>query len=210
IERKLLIYHEQRLFPFLVMLSSIGLSLIISDVKNYKKVTIAMILLVLIFFSPVPRLINILKFPIGVMTLGEREFHSTLIEGDEGQILNKHYSVADYINANAESDKVLLVNTGGNEMICNFKFDYKYSFPQSAFYLNEKAPKYLKQKAFIDIIDADIIIIQNNDQSHIMFFNDETSLSSIQKNLVIWDYIVTNFEQDTIIEDNFIVFKRNP
>lgn len=209
IERKLLIYHEQRLFPFLVMLSSVGLYLIFAEIKYYKKLTIAMILFVTVIFSPIPRVINILKFPLGVIKVGEREFYSTLIEGNEGRILNKHFAVADYINENTKSDKVLLINTGGNEMICYFEFDYKYSFPQSAFYLNEKAPEYLKEKAFVNIKDAETIILQNNDHSHIMFFNDDTSLSSIQKNLVIWDYIVTNFKQDTIIEDNFLIFKRN-
>lgn len=210
IERKMLNYHEQRIFPFLVMLSSIGLSLIIKEMKGYRKPTIAIILFVVILFSPIPRLLNIMRFPVGVITNGGRAFYSTLTEGEEGQILKKHFAVADYINANTNTDKVLLINTGGNEMICYFDFDYKYSFPQSAFYLNERAPEYLKEKALDDINDSEVIIFQNNDQSQIMFFNDDTSLSSIQKNLLIWDYIVTNFKQDTIIEDNFIIYKRNP
>ncbi len=210
LERKLLIYHEQRILPFLVMLSAIGLSLLIPEISNYKKLTIAMILSVAVLFSPIPRLVNIIKFPVSVITSGKEEFYSTLTEGDDGMILKKHFAVANYINDNTDTDKVLLINTGGNEMICYFNFDYKYSFPQSAFYLNDKAPEYLKEKAFVDIKDAEIIILQNNDDSHIMFFNDDTSLSSIQKNSVIWDYIQSNFEQETVIEDNFIIYKRIP
>lgn len=209
IERKMLIYHQQRILPFLVLLSSMGLVFIYNEIRNYKKSTLAMIIIVATIFSPIPRLFNMLNYPIKIMTNGGRAFYSTLIEGAEGQIIKKHYAVADYINSTTNTDKVLLINTGGNEMICYFKFDYIYSFPQSAFYLNEKAPEYLKQKAFENIKDAEIIILQNNDQSHIMFFNDDTSLSSIQKNLVIWDYIKTNFTQDTIIEENFIIYKRN-
>ncbi|PKL80841.1 MAG: hypothetical protein CVV25_02690 [Ignavibacteriae bacterium HGW-Ignavibacteriae-4] len=210
IERKMLIYHQQRILPFLVFLSSMGLALIYSEIRNYKKSTLVIALFVVTIFSPIPRLINLLNYPINVISQGSRAFYSTLTEGTEGQILKKHFAVADYINANTNTDKVLLINTGGNEMICYFDSDYKYSFPQSAFYLNDKAPEYLKEKAFDNIKDTDVIILQNNDQSHIMFFNDDTSLSSIQKNLVIWDYITTNFKQDTIIEDNFIIYKRNP
>ncbi|MCB0701511.1 MAG: glycosyltransferase family 39 protein [Ignavibacteriae bacterium] len=208
IERKMLIYHEQRTYPFLVLLSSIGLFLIIEEIKKYKKLILFLITFVAIFFSPIPRLVNILKFPIGVFTMGQKAFYSTLTEGQEGHILDKHYKVADYINSNSNTDRVLLINTGGNEMVCFFKFDYKYSFPQSAFYLNKKAPEYLKSKAFENIKDAEYIIIQNNDNSHIMFFNDETSLTSIQKNLVIWDYIESHFEQVELIENNFIIYKR--
>ncbi len=210
IERKMLIYHQQRVLPFLVLLSSLGLALILSEISNYKKYALVITLLVITIFSPIPRVINLLKYPLNIIGQDEKIFYSTLVEGDEGHILRKHFAVARYINTNTNTDKVLLINTGGNEMICYFNFDYKYSFPQSAFYLNEKAPENLKEKAFDNIKDSEVIILQNNDQSHIMFFNDDTSLSSIQKNLVIWDYIETNFKQDTIIEDNFIIYSRIP
>lgn len=208
IERKLLIYHEQRLFPFLVMLSSIGLALLLDEIKNYKKTIIAMILFVVMVFSPFPRLINILRIPIGVFTVGEKEYYSSIPEGDEGLMLKKHYAVADYINSNTSTDRVLLINTGGNEMICFFKFDYLYSFPQSVFYLNDKSPEYLKNKAIKEINNAEILVVNNSDFNYNMFYDYETSLSSIKKNLVIWDYIMTNFKQDTIIEDNFIIYSR--
>lgn len=59
-----------------------------------------------------------------------------------------------------------------------------------------------------DIKDAEIIVMQSNDYFEIMFFNDDTSQTAIKKNINIWNYINTNFAQDTVIGDVFTNFKR--
>lgn len=209
IERKLFPYHEQRVYPFLVMLSSIGLILVASEIKRFRKLTILVIVLVSIIFSPLPRFIKIIRFPFGVITKGAEPFYSELTVAGKGNLIKKQYELANYINRTTNTNKVLLINTAEVEIMFYFNFEYKYSFPQSAFYLNESAPNYLKERAFEDIKDADIIIIQKNDNSAIMFFNEDTSLDALKKNPVMWNYIKNNFEQDTIIENAYIVFKRN-
>lgn len=208
IERKMFPYHEQRLYPFLVMLSSIGIILLLPEFKKYKKHSIVLILSVIILFSPLPRLIKIIKYPIGVIRKGKETYYSTLPEENKGHSIKKQYELANYINKNAGTDKVLLISTGSVEVLLYFNFDYKYSFPQSAFYLNYKATKYLKDRALADLKDAQIIILQNYDYSEIMYFTDDTSESAIKKNKIMWNYINTNFTQDTVIDSVFTIFKR--
>lgn len=111
IERIMFPYHKQRFFPFLVMFLSLGIILLISEVKKYKKLSIAMILFVYNLFNPIYRFIKIIKYPTSVISKAKEEFYCNLPEENEGHSINKQYEQANYINKNACTDKVLMIST---------------------------------------------------------------------------------------------------
>lgn len=209
IERKMLAYHEQRIYLPLILLASIGFVILLEKVKQLNYISIILIAFVGLIFSPIPRLVNILKLPYYKIMKQEDNYYYYFVDGISGHILYKQYLLSKYVNSNFNTDKLLLVDTGGNELVVFMEKDYKYSFPQSAFYLVNIAPDYLVQRAFKDLKDADVVIVQKNDNLPIMFFNDDNSLTALKKRKPLWDYLNTNFKQDTVIAEDFLIFIRN-
>lgn len=209
IERKMLSYHEQRLYPLLLILPSIGIITLYEKLTKYRFITLIPILAIVFIFSPIPRFINLLRLPYYKLMNQEDKYYNYFVDGMSGNILYKQFILSKYVNSNFDTDKLLLIDTGGNELVVFMNKDYKYAFPQSAFYLVKMAPQYLVDRAFDDIKDADIIILQKNDNLPIMFFNDDTSLTALEKRKPLWNYLNANFKQDTVIAEDFLIFIRN-
>lgn len=208
IERKMLSYHEQRIYPILLILASVGFVFLYERIIKLNYPTIISIAIISIIFSPLPRFVNLLRLPYYKVMDEEDKYYKFFVDGENGNILYKHHTLAKYVNSNFDTDKILLVDTGGNELVVFMDKDTKYAFPQSAFYLNELSPQKLINRAYDDFEDAEIIIVQDNDKSSIMFYNGETSLSALKQRQKFWNYITNNFKQDTVIVGDFLIFKR--
>lgn len=208
IERKGMIYHNLRVYPFLILISSIGLDIIWNYIKDFKKSLLISLFFLVVIFSPIPRFINILMPVYYYFSNSKADYYNSFNDGDDGMILNKQSNTANYINLTFPNKECSIINTGGNEMIVFLDKDYNFAFPHSAFYLNSFAPDYIRNKALHQLYSSDILVIQKNDNSHIMFFNNDNSIIALNKDLRFLDYINTNFRIDTTIDNTFIIYKR--
>jgi hypothetical protein len=209
LERKGLAYHYQRLLPVYGLIASFGISYILRELKKKKIIYVVLASLFILIYSPIPRYINLLKVPYYYFTSDEIKYYNSFKDGKYGAIVHKHKKVAEYLNSNHKSDKVLLMSANGNEMITFLDEDYKYSMAMSSFYLNNISPEEIRNIAFEDMEDSEIIVIVKNDYSPITFFENISSLEALKKNSKFYNYLNNRFTLDSTIEDTFVIYKRN-
>ena len=63
IERKTTLYQFSRVYPFLILLSSIGIYYFNKTIKTFNIYIMAFVFMLVLLLSPVPRLVNIAKIP---------------------------------------------------------------------------------------------------------------------------------------------------
>lgn len=204
IERKPTLYQFSRVYPFLVLLTSIGIYHFYKVVSNKNKYILTFVLIFILFLSPLPRIINLIRLPINYFTQKENYLNFFSHEGGTGNfksLLNlKNYT-------DNHSRKFIFINTGSHQFLRMTNSYYKY--PQSAFYLADYENKNIQQNFTRDLIKTDYFILQNDDNHYVSFFNYKSSLENFNRIKEFKSLLNERFELDTIIDGRYYIYKND-
>jgi hypothetical protein len=205
IERKPTLYQFSRVYPFLLLLSSLGLYYFFKVVKFGNKYILAAVITIAILLSPLPRVVNLLKLPVIYFTQGERYLLAFSHEGGTGNF-EAMLDLKQYTASN--SNNFIYMNTGSHEFLRMTNSHYKY--PQSAFYLAEYDNKHVKSEFKRDLQKVDYFIVQNNDEHYVSFFNYGSSYDNLFRDSSLKSLVEQNFTLDTIIADCYLIYTKKP
>ncbi|PKL80840.1 MAG: hypothetical protein CVV25_02685 [Ignavibacteriae bacterium HGW-Ignavibacteriae-4] len=206
IERKINMYHIIRLYPYMMILVSIGFIILFERFRFGKNLQTLVIVSMFLILSPLLRFVNTYK--IAYDRVFNYESYVSYYTNDKPfTILGQHIAIADYINKKGD-EKFLFMNTGGNQTVHYLNFDYKYKFPHSAFHLSPKAPMSYKKAFEEDLHDANIIAIDSSDDIFMIFLSEGSSYDLFFAEQTYKDYIGQNFILDTILMDRYFIYER--
>ena len=206
IERKINMYHIVRLYPYMMILVSIGFIILIERFRFGKNLQTLVIVSMFLILSPLLRFVNTYK--IAYDRVFNYESYVSYYTNDKPfTILGQHIAIADYINKKGD-EKFLFMNTGGNQTVHYLNFDYKYKFPHSAFHLSPKAPMSYKKAFEEDLHDANIIAIDSSDDIFMIFLSEGSSYDLFFGEEKYKEYIEQNFNLDTILMDRYFIYER--
>lgn len=204
VERKPTLYQFSRVYPFLILLSSFGAYYLYKYVGNKNKYILAFVLFFVFILSPIPRVINLMKVPISYFT--NKDNYLMNFSNSEGTGNFKSMAnLSEYTKENG--DNFIYMNTGSHQFLRMTGSNYKY--PQSAFYLAEYENKHLLGQVIKDINKVDYLIMQNDDNHYISFFNYGSSYDNAMRIVEIKNELENHFTQDTIIDGRYLIFKHN-
>lgn len=205
VERKPTLYQFSRVYPFLILLSTFGIFYFYKNIEKKNKYILAFVLLFVLLLSPVPRVLNLMKVPISYFNDSKKYLMN--FSNNEGtgnfQSLN---NLAEYTRING--DNFIYMNTGSHQFLRMTNTINKY--PQSAFYLAEYSNERVKNEVISQIQKTDYLIIQNDDNHYISFFNHGSSYDNFIRIDSFKNLLANNFNQDTTIDGRYVIFKRSP
>ncbi|HRP01178.1 MAG TPA: glycosyltransferase family 39 protein [Candidatus Kapabacteria bacterium] len=215
IERKITGFHYTRLLLPFSILSSIGLyklsiSLEWSKYNLIKRFLIISLIPLFVFFSPLTRYAKEFEHIVYYFTDKNRFNDSYTTSGDNTGIRTTYFEIVGYLNYKAKKGDFIKVIAFGNNLINYFLSDdfRKSIFPHSCFYYAKyDLPERWKRLHTDEIHKSNWIIVSFKDNHPILTGLDRTSYESLQLDTSNYNYIKSNFVQDTIIEP-FIIYKK--
>ncbi|MEZ4724308.1 MAG: glycosyltransferase family 39 protein [Candidatus Kapaibacterium sp.] len=206
LERKINMYHITRLYPYYIIIISLGLVYFIEKYRFRFNLASFTLIALFLLMSPLLRFVN--SYKIAFDRLFRYESYLAYYTNDKPfNILGHHIAIADYINKKGE-EKFLFINTGGNQTIHYLNSKYKYKFPHSAFHLSPKAPASYKKAFEEDLKDANIIAIDSLDNIFMIFLTDGSSYDLFFKEKEYKDYLNNYFELDTTLLNRYFIYER--
>lgn len=206
LERKINLYHVIRIYPYMMILVSFGLIILIERFRFGRNISTFVIVSMFLILSPLLRFVNTYKIAFD-RVFNYESYLSYYTNDKPFNILGKHIAIADYINKKGD-DKFLFMNTGGNQAVHYLDFDYRYKFPHSAFHLSPKAPLSYKKAFEEDLHDANIIAIDSSDDIFMIFLSEGSSYDLFFGEEKYKEYIDKYFTLDTILMDRYFIYER--
>lgn len=206
LERKINMYHITRLFPYFLIVVSMGFIYVMDRFRFGRNLSTLVIVTMFVILSPVFRFANTYKIAYD-RVFNYESYLAYYTNHKPFNILGQHIAIADYINKKGDK-KFLFLNTGGNQAVHYLNFDYKYKFPHSAFHLSPKAPLSYKKAFEEDLHDANIIAIDNSDDIFMIFLSEGSSYDLFFGEKNYKEYLDENFTLDTILSDRYFIYER--
>lgn len=204
IERKPNIYQFSRIYPFLILLSSIGIYYLFRSIKGKNLIVICFIFIFSIFLSPLPRVINTMRIPYDYIFNPSKYLYNFSNEGGTGNFQSL-YNLKQYTDK--KGSNFIFVNSGSHQFQRMTGTYYKY--PLSAFYLGEYPHKSIINEVTNDMKKLDYLIIQNDDNHFGNFFNYKSSLENFNRIKEFKSLLNERFELDTIIDGRYYIYKND-
>ena len=104
------------------------------------------------------------------------------------------------------NDNFIYMNTGSHQFLRRTESKYKY--PQSAFYLAEYENRLLRDEVISDLKSIDYLIIQNDDNHFVSFFNELSSYDNMMRIDEFRNLITNDFELDTLLDGRYYIYNR--
>jgi hypothetical protein len=215
IEKQFFLYHFMRFYLPISIIAGLGLYSIINKLKiNWKNISLytkfiaVLIVIFLIFESPVPRWLKLLKVPAYYFT-DKNKYDNLFTNQDDAYICRIQYiEVAKYINDNKKPGDFVIVMSTGSNPINFFLNNARISrFSQSCFYFSKANIKNWKDGILNEMKSANWIVVQDNDRHRFINGHDFSSWESLQQNPVMFFQLNENYKQNIQI-GNFLIFKR--
>lgn len=214
-EKKFHEYHFLRMFAPLSVLAAVGFTNIINKFKNSSKfdnsakLVFISFTILLILLSPLPRLFNIAKNTLTFFK-DESVYNQIYEVENSSQILRSQYfEINNYFKQNIPSESlVILIATGSNQINALLYGNYRISsFSQSCFYFGKGAPSQWAEKFKNEYINADYLIVQNNDSNPLITGHNLSSFESINEDIFL-NEILRNYFVKEFSTKNFLIFKK--
>ncbi|MFP4542660.1 MAG: ArnT family glycosyltransferase [Candidatus Kapaibacterium sp.] len=214
VENKLLVYHFIRLYLPLSILAGFGYIFFKRaafdkiNLLKYKSVLAAILIIMIVFFSPLPRWVNTMRIPYYYLTDKSRYISEYTRQGSVAFTYGYQLEVVDYLQKRMnKADKLTVINSGLN--IINHHFDVSRisGFAHSCFYLSTVRIEDYRKSFLGDLHESDYLVIQNNDVLTHLFFHDMSSYEAIMKDEEFSKTINNNFKHIKTIAD-FVIYEK--
>ncbi len=212
IERKLVVFHFIRIYPFLTFFISYSIMELIDTYKKLGKINeylhiiiVAVTISFVIVFSPISRFINYLP-TVYYKIFNEEKFDEFYTKSGDSIILRKVYKNINLYLEKFENQQIILVSIGGNLINYNIKNNRVSKFSQSTFYFSNANIQKWKNEIVEEFRTANLIIIQTNDNHPILNGHNFTSMEMVERTAKLNELLNLKFELDTTIEP-FKIFK---
>jgi hypothetical protein len=212
LENKYFGYHNLRLLPILAIYVGIGSVEIYNDLRRLspwlKRLTIAIIGVMLVFLSPFPRFVSHLV-PIPYYFFDQNKYANYYDNKNSNfDKLAQALKIKDFINPQVkESDTVMLIGEIPTiNMYLRNKHFSAFAFP--VFYLSPyRVPNEWEKTLYDELHNSRFIIVQRNDAFHFYQYKFST-LESLQWKSEYYSVILGRF-RNVFETTDFIIYKRN-
>ncbi|MEN6295731.1 MAG: hypothetical protein ABFD61_06345, partial [Chloroherpetonaceae bacterium] len=193
IEKKPYAYHFARAYIPLEILIGFGIDYLINFFKKIfskKNISIQfpaiLIIISLLIFTPIPRFIAILRFPI-VYYFNKEEYTDLFQHPEENVVLNysERKKVGDYINSHSRPDETIFsMNSGCFDVIQFQNLKAINKFSQSGFYYGSLIKNEWRKDYFEQLRQADWLLIHTTDYSYSSNNHFRTTYESLQQDTI--------------------------
>ncbi len=214
IEKKPYAYHFARAYIPLAILIGFGIDYLINFFKKIfskKNISIQfpaiLIIISLLIFTPIPRFIAILRFPI-VYYFNKEEYINLFQHPDDNFLMNykEIKEVGDYINTHSTPSETLLMMNAGSFDLAQFQnLEVINKFSQSSNYYGAHARKKWREEYLQELLRADWITIHKTDYSYISNAHLRTTYESLQQDTLASRLIDSLY--DKVFETPSIIVK---
>lgn len=215
VEKKFFLYHFERLFGVYVIFGAFGLNYLFVLFKRTwgdgltSKGIIISTLVFFLFFSPIPRWINLIT--PSYYFLADKEKYELYYNREETQaiLMKEHKDISAYfLNNSKPQEKAMVVSIASS--ILNYYIGEKAGtkYLLSCFYINKIEIPLWRKEAYKELNKADWLIIQVNDPTPIANGHNQSSWEYMSTNPLFSEYINMNFG---LVKEfkNFLILRRS-
>ena len=210
-------YHMTRMYIPLIILTSIGLEIVITKIREfyksggiYLKIIIVLLCMCAILFSPFSRWLNISRTAFFYFTNIDKydaQF-SEIISYKTVPLRKQHKLIAETINKNpGKKEMVLVISTGSNAINFFLNTDRVSAFRNSQFIFNPVNIHDWKIRFRKELNSATWIIVQTDDSREQVIGEDLSSWELFKRDSNYALYLYKNFYLFKQI-GNFLIFRR--
>ncbi len=212
IERKLVVFHFLRIYPFLSFFIAFAIIELIETYRDIGKIDkflrliiVSVMIVFAILFSPLSRLINYLP-TVYTKIFNEEKYDAFYTKSGDNIVLRRVYKNINNYLKQYKGKKIIVLGIGSNLINYNIRNNEISKFSQSTFYFSNANIQKWQNEIIEEFKTADVIIIQTNDNHPILNGHNFTSMEMVEQTYKLKELLYTKFEIDTTIEP-FKIFK---
>ncbi len=217
VEKKFGEYHFTRMFIPLAILGGYGFSKVYRNIlKDFlkrridQKIVIILLIIFAIFFSPIPRWVNLLQIPASMLKSEETYDNHFERNRSYDYMRVQHKKAASVINENInQNEKVMVIATGANAVNYFLKTKNISKFAQSQFYFGRHKVKKWEKDFYDELKKSHWLVVTDNDRHPAILGHSHSSLEMLNNNETASSYVNKNFEEFYKTKNLVIFLRKN-
>lgn len=215
IERKFFPYHYLRIYIPLSVLSSLGVSSIISFIRrNWMsfvsswKVILTLLCLTTLFMSPLPRFAKNIRASYSYFMSNGTNWLTFQSIDDPSRFVEDSKNIASFIRSSHKKGRTFAFATSASYLYRQLDERPFSRFSMPMYYYAKVTPKGAYEEMFEEVKQVHWLVAQTNDVLPALYGHTKSSWECVRQDTVMFKYLSTNFTKVKEI-GAFYVFERN-